>query len=132
MKYTHWRIQRVQTLLKTQVVICFFRNTCTEPRGGGGGGALNFSSYVGSGPASTLHSPKKQEFQETPKIFEILATHKIIFILYNDLKKDPKCLEINPNIVQFSDGPHKISIKSSYPQKYLFFWKPPKILKIKI
>ena len=44
---------------------------------GGGGGTLIFSSYVGSGPASTVH-PKK--------IFEILATPKISPILYLDLK----------------------------------------------
>ena len=29
-----------------------------KPRGAGGGGTLNFSAYVGSGPASTLY-PKK-------------------------------------------------------------------------
>ena len=28
----------------------------------GGGGTLNFSAYVGSGPASTLHPKKYQEF----------------------------------------------------------------------
>ena len=39
----------------------------STPRGGGGGGTLNFSAYVGSDPASTLHHKKKyQEFQ-TPK-----------------------------------------------------------------
>ena len=43
------------------------------PRGGGGGGGVLsfFSSYVGSGPASTLHTPppptKYQEFQAPPK-----------------------------------------------------------------
>ena len=37
--------------------------------GGGGGGTLIFSSYVGSGPASTV-----SEISSTPKIFEILAT----------------------------------------------------------
>ena len=29
----------------------------------GVGGTLNFSSYVGSGPASTVHPKKYQEFQ---------------------------------------------------------------------
>ena len=36
---------------------------CHSPRGGGGGGTLIFSAYVGSDPASTVHPktihPKK-------------------------------------------------------------------------
>ena len=32
------------------------------PGGGGGGGNLIFSTYVGSGPASTVHPKKCQEF----------------------------------------------------------------------
>ena len=52
----------------------------------GEGGSLIFSSYVGSGPASTVHPPppppkkkqkqnkKKQVFQDPPKIFELIAT----------------------------------------------------------
>ena len=36
--------------------------------GGGGGGTLIFSPYVGSGPASTIHQKKKyQEFQALQK-----------------------------------------------------------------
>ena len=31
--------------------------------GGGGGEGVTFSSYVGSGPASTTHPKKYQEFQ---------------------------------------------------------------------
>ena len=57
---------------------------------GGGGGTLIFSSYVGSGPASTVHQKKYQEFQAPPKKFEILATKKIFPILYLDFIKDPK------------------------------------------
>ena len=38
-----------------------------NPRGGGGGGTLNFSAYEGSGPASTLHPKKYQEFQAPKK-----------------------------------------------------------------
>ena len=34
---------------------------------GGGGGTLIFSSYVGSGPASTLHPKKKSGISSTPK-----------------------------------------------------------------
>ena len=44
--------------------------TCMCPRGGGGGGGggtLIFSAYVGSGPASTVHPKKYQEFQAPPK-----------------------------------------------------------------
>ena len=53
--------------------------TLKRPQGGGGAeGTLIFSSNVGSGPASTVHPPKKyQEFQAPQKIFEILATQKI-------------------------------------------------------
>ena len=35
--------------------------------GGGGGGTLIFSSYVGSGPASTVHPKKVSENSSTPK-----------------------------------------------------------------
>ena len=34
---------------------------------GGGGGILNFFSYVGSGPASTLHPPKVSGISSIPK-----------------------------------------------------------------
>ena len=60
---------------------------------GGGGGysqTLIFSSYVGSGPASSVHPKKYQEFQAPKKKFEILATKKIFPILYLDFIKDPK------------------------------------------
>ena len=40
--------------------------------GGGGGGTLICSPYAGSGPASTVHPPKKntRNFTHTPKISE--------------------------------------------------------------
>ena len=41
---------------------------------GEGGTSHFFSSYVWSGPASTIHPKKYQEFQVPQKIFEILAT----------------------------------------------------------
>ena len=47
-----------------------------EQRAKGGGGTLNFSTYVD--PASTLHPQKYQGFQAPPKIFESLATQKNI------------------------------------------------------
>ena len=37
------------------------------PVGGGGAVTLFFSSYVGSGPASTIHLKKYQEFQAPKK-----------------------------------------------------------------
>ena len=44
----------------------------------GGGGTLNFSSYVGSGPASTLHPPNKyQEFQAPQKYIWNFSNPKI-------------------------------------------------------
>ena len=40
----------------------------------GGGGTLNFSSYVGSDPASTVYPPKISGISDIhQKIFEILA-----------------------------------------------------------
>ena len=33
-------------------------------------------------------------------------------------------------LAQFCDNPKKISTKSSYPQKYSFFWKPLKNIEI--
>ena len=52
----------------------------TAPGGGGGeGGTLIFSSYVGSGPASTFHPKKILEISNTPKKYlRILATQKNI------------------------------------------------------
>ena len=47
---------------------------------GRGGGTLVLSSYVDSGPVSTVHPQKYQEFQAPPKIYPIL---------YLDLKKTP-------------------------------------------
>ena len=39
-------------------------------------GDSRFSSYIGSGPASTVHPPKISGISSTPKKFEILATTK--------------------------------------------------------
>ena len=52
------------------------QNSSRKMNGGGGGGVLSFfSSYVGSGPASTLHPPKNiRNFKHQKKVFEILAT----------------------------------------------------------
>ena len=68
-----------------------------------GGGVLLFFSYVGSGPASTVHPPKHiRNFKHPPpppppKKMEILATKKIFPILYLDIiKKTLKCIEMTP------------------------------------
>ena len=54
------------------------------------GGTLIFSSYVGSGPASTVHLYKIPGISSTQFRFEILATPTNIAILYLDLKKRPQ------------------------------------------
>ena len=64
------------------------------------GGTLVFSSYVGSGPASTVHPKKISGISSTPKIFEILATPKNIQILYPDLKEGPKMHRNDPQTSQ--------------------------------
>ena len=60
----------------------------------GGGGVSFFSSYVGSGPASTAHLKNIRDFKHPNKIFKSLANPKTIPILYLDLKKTLKCLEM--------------------------------------
>ena len=42
------------------------------------GGTLIFSSYVGTGPISTVHTKRMSGISSTPKIIEILATQKNI------------------------------------------------------
>ena len=61
------------------------------PQGGGGGGTVFFSVYVGSDPASTVHPKKISGISRTPKkIFEFLATQKKTPpILYLGLKRRP-------------------------------------------
>ena len=59
------------------------------------GGTLNFSSYVGSGPASTLHPQKYQEFQAPKNKIEILPPKKSHFCIMT-LRKDPKMHRNNP------------------------------------
>ena len=61
---------------------------------------------------------------------EILATPKNIQILYVDLKKTLKCIEMTPKLAKFCDDPQKISTKSSYPQKIFIFLKTPKNIEI--
>ena len=56
---------------------------------GGGGGTLIFSSYIGSGQASTVYPQKYQEFQAPKKNIWIFETPKKFPILYLDLKKRP-------------------------------------------
>ena len=101
--------------------------------GGGGGGVLSFFFIRRLGPSIYPSSQKMSGISSTPKNIWNLATQNISPILYLDLKKRPKnALKWPLNIVQVCDDPQKISTKSSYPQKYLFFLKPKKILKFKI
>ena len=63
---------------------------CHTAMGVDGGGVLSFflHTYIGSGPASTVHPQKHiRNFKHPQKIVEILATQKISLILYVDLKK---------------------------------------------
>ena len=65
-----------------------------QPQGGGVGRYSHFFIILWLGPSIYRTPPppqKKREFQEPPKIFEILATPpKNTPIMYLDLKKDPK------------------------------------------
>ena len=97
------------------------------------GGTLIFFRIRRPGP-SIYRSPQKniRNFKHPKKIFEILATQKNIPILFLDLKKDPKCIEVSLKLAPFCDDPPKISTKSSYPQKIFIFLKTQKILKFRI
>ena len=58
---------------------------------------LIFSIYVGSGPASTVHPKKYQEFWAPQKMFEILETPKNIpHSVPCPLEKTLKCIEMTP------------------------------------
>ena len=50
---------------------------------------LQGGTLIFSGPASTVHPQKYQEFQAPQKIFEYLATQKNTPLRYLDLKKIP-------------------------------------------
>ena len=63
------------------------------PRGGGGGVTLIFSSYVGSGPASTDHPMKISGISRTQK--RIFAKKYLPFFILT-LRKDPKMHRNNP------------------------------------
>ena len=55
-------------IINLSTSLCIMDNlNLNEYVGGGGGGTLIFSSYVGSRPASTVHPQKYQEFQAPPK-----------------------------------------------------------------
>ena len=94
-------------------------------RGGGGGGTLIYSAYVGSDPASTTHPQKISGISSTPP-----KKKKNIPILYLDLKKDPKLHKNDTQASPILWWPKKISLKSSYPQKIFIFLKTPKNIEI--
>ena len=94
-------------------VVAKASTACAGPRGGGGGGVLSFfTSYVGSGPASIVHSQKISGISSTSKIFEILATPK------NSPHSVPKLPRI---IVQFCDDPPPPPNIHKIPQKNIHF-----------
>ena len=108
-----------------------FQSQNVPTPGGGGGGTLVFSAYVGLDPASTVHPQKNiRNFRHPKKILEILATPKNIPILYLDLKKDPKLHRNDPQTSPICDDPQKISTKSSYPPKIFIFLKIQKNIEI--
>ena len=99
--------------------------------GGGGGGNLIFSAYVGSDPASTVHPPKILEISSTPKkIFEIFATKKYPDSVYLSLEKTLKYIEITPKTSPILGWPQKNIHKIFRPKKIFFFLKTPKNIEI--
>ena len=68
------------------------------PRGGGPrGGTLIFSSYIGSGPASTLHPKKISEISSTPKKYlKFLQPQKYLNSVYLLYEKTLNYIEITP------------------------------------
>ena len=104
------------------------------PRGrGGGGGTLIFSAYVGSDPASTVHPKKISGISSTPKKnWNFSNPQKISQFCTLTLKKTLKCIEKTLKLAHFCVDPQKISTKSSYPKKILFFLKTPKNMKFRI
>ena len=125
-----------------------------KPHGGGGGGVLpfffihrlrpsiyrwnpmggysHFSSYIGSGPASTVHQKKTyQEFQ-VPQIdiWSFSNPKNILHSVPWPSEKTLKCIEMTSNYSPILWWPQKISTESSYPQKYSVFWKTLKNIEI--
>ena len=95
--------------------------------GGGEGGTLIFSAYVGSDPASTVHPKKYQEFQAPQKnILNFSNPQKISQSGTLTLKKTLKCLEMTLKLAQFCDDPPKNIRKIFIPQKNILFSENPK------
>ena len=92
----------------------------------GGGGGL-FSSYIGSGPASTVHPKQISRISSTPKNIEIIANPKNIPFCTLALRKDLKYTEITPDHIPIFGLP-----KNIHKTFIIIFRKPPKILKFKI
>ena len=79
----------IKHIIKHKSCSCY----CHTAMGGGGGGVLSFflHTYIGSGPASTVHPQKHtRNFKHPQKIVEILATQKYHSFCTLNLKKDPK------------------------------------------
>ena len=88
---------------KTEFIICEWINSIIyalgllSSHGKRQGGYSNFSAYVGSDPASTVHLQKISEISSTPKIYlKILQPQKISRLCIFTLRKDPKIHRNNP------------------------------------
>ena len=92
-----------------------------------------FSLYIGLGPATTVHPQKYKEFQAHQKIFEILATQKIIpHSAPWPQEKTLKCIEMTPKYssILWCPPPPQKKKKKKYPQylltpKNIYFSKTP-------
>ena len=63
-------------------------------------------------------------------MWNFLATPKNTPILYIDLIKDPKCIDLTPKYSPILWWPPKISTESSYQKKIFIFLKTPKNIEI--
>ena len=103
--------------------------TWYAPRGGGGG-TLIFSSYAGSGPASTVHPQNISGISSTPKhIINLSNPQKYPYSVPWPYEKTPKCIEMTPKYSPILWWPQKLSTKSPYP-KNIYFSENPKNIEI--
>ena len=101
----------------------------------GGGGGYSYFFRIRRLGAQHLPFTKKniRNFKHPKKIFETLAIQKISQFCTLTLQKDPIMHRNDPLTSPILWWPPiKISTKSSYPQKYSFFWKSKTILKFRI
>ena len=106
----------------------------------GGGGYTHFFFKRRLGP-SIYRSPPPPQKKKKKKKKKVRKFKHLNFFwnVSNRIKYPPwpeektlKCIEINPKYSPILWWPPKNIHKIFIPQKYSFFWKPPKILKFKI